>query len=349
MASTVGRFALCIVLLIPVACGTSDAGAPAEPKPNSAIATYQTWIKSWRDAAADWSTTWLAATKKLEKQFGPDGLKLTDARDFAGVLSPKAQELDEALTRVGEPRSAAAPVAYVAALRTAARLVGSHRSALRTCTTTCPAEFKSVERVGLALENLVLLTSGVATATSDVTRTAPLPNAILTAEDIAGATPISDQADPLDYLCTPTYETRDAIAELPRAARRGARCVRDPRPLPHVSRPPPVDLAHRGLAVVPDAERPRGRLRAGAAPRRPRHRGHVVLRVSPKLSVPTVQWTASYPTKRGTQTARVAGALVDDTVVLVLVRSVGELPSGALVQSLLTKEIRKLGVDPTTG
>jgi hypothetical protein len=330
----------CVLL---AACGEptgSERAAPTEAE------KYDAWIEKWATQANQWSRAFFAATKTITDSHGR--LSIDAVHRIGHDLTTAAGALQSGLRQAGTMNSNAAAPTYSDALSWAADHVRADAAKMESCAAAgCSQPVSAVLASGPVLENLVLKTSGKAREPKAASRTVAPKDAILSAGDVGGI-PIGDRVNPVKYLCQPTFESSDALGDLPKPAQAEFVAFATPDRMPtfHALQQwkRPVDAA-RYFEILD--------VRADTCPLAQRKQGTYTdiweSESGPDAAVRTLAWRGtSRPSKTGDPAlySLADAALVDDTVVMVLALSTRGPVARPVVDDLLKRTIARLGTDP---
>ncbi len=320
-----------------VASTSEPVGEPTERE------QYLAWIAEWSEEASGFTGTYFGVTKELSNVSGE--LTIEAIHEVGRKFETAASELAAGLERAGSLDSTMAAATYDDALTWATDQVLEFSSSMRTCAAAaCATGMDDVLTSGRVLSDLAIKTAGVRLEESGVTRTVRIADAVFTAEALDGK-PLTDVIVPATDLCKPSFEGGDALDALEQpVASEGAAVLLQSQvtfqSLQQWDTPAPAFQYFETLDV-----------RAATCPLEELDLGGGSIKqwsseLAPlDLSVHAVSWRSVRHQGDQTFYGLGVGALVDDTVVTILLIG-AESPAANDGKALLRLAVERLGVDP---
>ena len=322
---------------------SSDPGKDLQPESTEEEKLLD-WMDLWEDPADVWSRAFYALLEDFTA-IEDTAVPTSQIHEWGDSIASAVDELDQGLQDAGLSDFPASPT-YSDALRSNVERVRADAAAVQACDATCVDDFEEMFDSGYVLENLVLKTAGVNTTPSAESRTEPIADALLSAAEVGGA-PLADEVDPITYLCRPAFEETDALEqrEPPAEVVQGAAATEGRLPTFHlVQRWDSAAEASRYFETLD--------VRAITCPLESADAGDGFVdtwtyQSTVPSSVHTLAWRGRSSDGEKSLYSHGVAALVDDSVVSIVVLSATEQPAQEIGDGLLALTVEGLGVDLT--
>lgn len=329
--------ALVLALAVLTACSAEPSAGPAKPPTQRELRLE--WMHGWAEQVDAWSVAYLGVIRELDESEGAVPVPVLNA--WGRRLSGAAADLDDGLRAAGPVDLEVAPT-YPQALDWALEHVRAAAADAETCAAEeCEAAVSWLLDTSQVLWHLTLKTAAVEVLETGETRTSRPDAALLAAADLGGVE-LGDRLDPLDHLCVPDFEDVPDL-EPPETTLRTALTTSERMPVfEQVQQWESPVAAARHFDVLDVRAIACAVLRVEGADAE----SSWSIELGPDLSVHTAAWRGETRTSTGTLHSLGLSALVDDTVVVVLLLSALDEPSSEDGEALLRRAVAGLGVDP---